>query len=120
MTPENITVARTSLKTLTQSIVSRADGDPQLALLMSAIQNACKVVAHDIRRAGIADLYGLVEGGEENATGDQVKKLDVIANDIWVSSLANSGVCCVLVSEEEPEPIVLNPKDGKTGGKHLI
>merc|ERR1719270_1961644 len=43
----------------------------------------------------------------ENSTGDDVKKLDFIANTIWVDCLKGSGVCCLLVSEEEEEPIVI-------------
>lgn len=48
-----------------------------MAMLMNSIQNACKVVSHAIRRAGISGMYG--QAGQENATGDDVKKLDVLA-----------------------------------------
>merc|ERR1719235_97077 len=101
---------------MTQFIMESAKGgeaEKELALLMNAIQNACKVVANSIRKAGIAGLYGLA--GEENATGDDVKKLDIIANNIWVESLTNSGVCAILVSEENEEPILIeqgNPSSG--------
>lgn len=70
-------------------------------------------MCHAIRRAGISNLYGLA--GDVNATGDDVKKLDVLANDIWIHSLENSGVCCILVSEENEEPIILDPAKTKTG-----
>lgn len=90
---------------MTQFITQTTQGDDELALLMNAIQNACKVVAHSIRKAGISGLYGSAD--ETNATGDDVKKLDIIANDIWVSSLTNSGVCAILVSEENEEPIIV-------------
>lgn len=43
--------------------------------------------------------------GSENATGDSQKKLDVLSNEMFVNALYNSGVCCVLVSEENEEPI---------------
>merc|ERR550532_152574 len=97
--------------TLTQSIVAGTQGDRQLALLMNAVQHACKVCANAIKKAGPCDLYGLA--GEVNATGDDVKKLDVIANTIWVDCLKNSGVCCILVSEEEETPIIIDT--GKAG-----
>merc|ERR1712232_74138 len=44
--------------------------------------------------------------------GDQ-KKLDVLANDMMINALVNSGVCSVLVSEENEEPIIVPP--GKSG-----
>merc|ERR1719436_1807791 len=92
--------------TLTQFIVEDTHGDQQLALLMNAVQHACKVCANAIKKAGPCDLYGLA--GVENSTGDDVKKLDIIANTIWVDSLKNSGVCCLLVSEEEEEPFIID------------
>eukprot|EP00811_Abedinium_folium_P035451 NODE_8240_length_1511_cov_11.906792.p1 GENE.NODE_8240_length_1511_cov_11.906792~~NODE_8240_length_1511_cov_11.906792.p1 ORF type:complete len:357 (+),score=102.51 NODE_8240_length_1511_cov_11.906792:121-1191(+) len=97
---------RVSLMTLTQNIVQVTGGDHELAMLMNAVQHACKVVADAIRKAGPCDLYGMAD--QVNATGDDVKKLDVIANDIWVQCLKSCGACCVLVSEEEPVPVVID------------
>jgi fructose-1,6-bisphosphatase I len=59
--------------------------------------------------AGIAGLYGL--DGSVNATGDDVKKLDVMSNDTFFSLLKRSGAVSVLVSEENPAAeVVDNPK----------
>merc|ERR1719326_770081 len=66
---------------------------------------ACKATSRACAKAGIADLFGLA--GEQNASGDDQKKLDVLSNDIFVDALANSGTCCVLVSEENDEPIIV-------------
>lgn len=49
--------------------------------------------------------------GIENSTGDDVKKLDLIADDIWVECLSRSGVCSFLVSEEQEEPVVMQDSD---------
>eukprot|EP00405_Crypthecodinium_cohnii_P018517 CAMPEP_0206482822 /NCGR_PEP_ID=MMETSP0324_2-20121206/39076_1 /ASSEMBLY_ACC=CAM_ASM_000836 /TAXON_ID=2866 /ORGANISM="Crypthecodinium cohnii, Strain Seligo" /LENGTH=350 /DNA_ID=CAMNT_0053960789 /DNA_START=99 /DNA_END=1151 /DNA_ORIENTATION=+ len=106
--PEMIS-KRVNTMTLTQFIVEDTQGDQQLALLMNAIQHACKVCANAIKKAGPCDLYGLA--GTENSTGDDVKKLDLIANTVWVDSLKHSGVCCLLVSEEEEEPIIIEDAD---------
>jgi len=94
--------------TLTQHLVKETGGNPELALLMNAIQHACKVCAHAIKKAGTCDLYGLAD--QINSTGDDVKKLDLIANTIWIDCLKASGVCCILVSEENEEPIVIEDK----------
>jgi len=95
--------------TLTQFIVTSVQGDRQLALLMNAVQHACKVTANAIKKAGPCDLYGLA--GIENSTGDEVKKLDVISNTIWCDCLKHSGVCCLLVSEEDEEPIIIQDEN---------
>merc|ERR1719324_2163738 len=91
--------------TLTQFIVKTTKGDRELAMLMNSIQHACKVCANAIKKAGPCDLYGLA--GEINSTGDDVKKLDIIANTVWVDCLKGSGVCCLLVSEEEETPLII-------------
>lgn len=100
---------RLSSLTLTQFIVTSTSGDRQLALLMNAVQHACKVCANAIKKAGPCDLYGLA--GTENSTGDEVKKLDIISNTIWVDCLKASGVCCLLVSEEDEHPIVIEEEN---------
>merc|ERR1712176_1701444 len=61
-----------------------------------------------VQRAGVAHLYGLA--GETNSTGDDQKKLDVLSNDMMINALVNSGVCSILVSEENEEPILV-PKE---------
>lgn len=85
--------------------------DHDLVILMNAIATSCKLITSAVQRAGIANLYGLA--GEQNSTGDDQKKLDVLANDMMINALVNSGVCAVLVSEENEEPIIVPP--GKSG-----
>mmetsp|Transcript_8725 Transcript_8725/g.29709 ORF Transcript_8725/g.29709 Transcript_8725/m.29709 type:complete len:313 (+) Transcript_8725:3-941(+) len=79
---------------------------------MQAIAVACKATARATRKAGIASLLGLA--GSQNSTGDDVKKLDILSDEIFVNCLLNSHACCVLVSEEQEEPIIVPPeKSGK-------
>jgi fructose-1,6-bisphosphatase I len=85
--------------------------DHDLVILMNAIGTSCKLITSAVQRAGVAKLYGLA--GEVNSTGDDQKKLDVLSNDMMINALVNSGVCSVLVSEENEEPIVVPP--GKAG-----
>jgi len=44
--------------------------------------------------------------GDQNATGDDQKKLDVIADKIWIECLQRCGVCGLLVSEEQEDVMV--------------
>lgn len=85
--------------------------DHDLVILLNALATSCKLITSAVQRAGIAQLYGLA--GEVNSTGDDQKKLDVMSNDMMINALKNSGVCCVLVSEENEEPIIVPA--GKAG-----
>jgi fructose-1,6-bisphosphatase I len=51
-----------------------------------------------VKKAGIANLYGIA--GSENTSGDQVKKLDIISNEVWINCLKNSKKVALLISEE--------------------
>jgi fructose-1,6-bisphosphatase I len=86
--------------------------DHALVILMNALATSCKLITSAVQRAGVAKLYGLA--GEVNSTGDDQKKLDVLSNDMMINALVNSGVCSVLVSEENEKPIIVPPhKAGK-------
>lgn len=43
-------------------------------------------------------------------TGDQVKKLDVLSNDLVINMLKSSFSACVLVSEEDKHAIIIEPE----------
>ncbi|KUF88372.1 hypothetical protein AM588_10001791 [Phytophthora nicotianae] len=104
--------------TLSRFILAEKEiqGNADLSVLFTSIELACKVIASSVRRAGLTGLYGL--DGSENSTGDQVKKLDVLANDIFVNSLKFSTKIEVMVSEEEEKPIVV--QNDSSGTKYCI
>ena len=79
--------------------------DKELTVLMAQLSLACKATSRACAKAGIANLFGMA--GEVNSTGDDQKKLDVLSNDFFVNALVKSGSCCVLVSEENEEPIIV-------------
>jgi fructose-1,6-bisphosphatase I len=93
--------------TLSRFILAEKDiqSNADLAILFSSIELACKVIASAVRRAGLTGLYGL--DGSENSTGDAVKKLDILANDIFINALKFSTKIEVMVSEENAEPIIV-------------
>ncbi|KAG1708814.1 hypothetical protein DVH05_022435 [Phytophthora capsici] len=91
-------------------------GNADLSVLFSSIELACKVIASSVRRAGLTGLYGL--DGSENATGDQVKKMDVLANEVFINSLKFSSKIEVMVSEEEVEPVCV--ENNSAGTKYCI
>lgn len=70
----------------------------ELSALLSSIRLAGKVVNQAINKAGLAEILG--KAGKENVQGESQAKLDVMANDVFVSTLRNRGVVCGLASEE--------------------
>lgn len=80
-----------------QSNHPEATGD--LSKIFRDIKFAAKIVNKDVRKAGLADILG--EHGTVNVQGEDVKKLDMIANEEFKSSLTLGGDCCAIISEEE-------------------
>ena len=83
---------------LAQERAGHADGE--LVILIDAVASACRRVASLVARASLSGNTGL-------ASGDEQKKLDVLANDVFVAAVRDCGRCSILVSEEEDEPIGL-------------
>lgn len=79
----------------------QSSGD--LTQLLASIQSAVKAVSAAVRRAGITELFGVA--GNVNVQGEEVKKLDVLANDLFINMLRSSYATCLLVSEENDNEI---------------
>ncbi|MEH6405885.1 MAG: class 1 fructose-bisphosphatase [Leeuwenhoekiella sp.] len=70
----------------------------ELSALLSSIRLAGKMVNQEINRAGLSEILG--KAGKENIQGEDQAKLDVMANDVFISTLRNRGEICGLASEE--------------------
>ncbi|CAH1796420.1 unnamed protein product [Owenia fusiformis] len=102
--------------TLTRFVLAEQRKHPEatgdLTQLITAICTAVKATSSAVRKAGIAKLYGIA--GTTNTTGDEQKKLDVLANDLFINMLKSSFTTCLLVSEENENCIeVETEKQGK-------
>jgi len=86
-----------------------AKGD--LSILINSIQLACKIVSNAAKKAGIYALYGL--SGDENASGDEVKKLDVFSNDCMINCISYSGRVGLMASEEMENEIIIDAEEPK-------
>ena len=88
--------------TLTQFILENRDQYPhstgQFTRLLNAVENASKFVSSKVRAAGLFELYGAE--GSTNVQGEQVKKLDVVANEAFITALRRSHAVSLIVSEE--------------------
>ncbi|KAM9541351.1 fructose-1,6-bisphosphatase 1-like [Salvelinus alpinus] len=105
----------TNVVTLTRFVQEegrKAKGTGELTTLLNSICTAVKAISTAVRKAGIANLYGIA--GSTNVTGDQVKKLDVLSNDLVINMIKSSFTSCVLVSEENERALIVEPeKQGK-------
>ncbi len=95
--------------TLTQHVLSAQARHPgargELSVLLTQIGVAGKLISAQVRRAGLIEVWGAT--GATNIQGEQVQKLDRIANDTFVEVLRRSGAVAAMASEEEDELIVV-------------
>ncbi|TKS84829.1 Fructose-1,6-bisphosphatase 1 [Collichthys lucidus] len=108
----------TNVLTLTRFVLEegrKAQGTGELTNLLNSICTAVKAISTAVRKAGIANLYGIA--GSTNVTGDQVKKLDVLSNDLVINMIKSSFTSCVLVSEEDEKAIIVEPDKRTTDGE---
>ena len=84
-----------------------------VAAVVGRIGRVAAVIAEELAHAALRDRLGYVGGS--NASGDQVKKLDVWAHETMVAALRETGACAALVSEESAEPVEM-----EAGGTHAL
>lgn len=89
--------------TLDEFIIQRQKDFPfatgELSGLLRDIGLASKIISREVNKAGLVDLAGRAETNA-NASGEEVQKLDVLADNMLISCLQNSGECCGIASEE--------------------
>ena len=86
-----------------QQLQSFSPEAQDLSALMSRIALAGKLIARRLSRAGLMEgVLGFT--GEVNVQGESVKKMDVYANDVFISVFQQSGLVCRLASEEMEKP----------------
>jgi fructose-1,6-bisphosphatase I len=86
-----------------QQLQSFSPEAQDLSALMNRIALAGKLVARRLSHAGLMEgVLGFT--GEVNVQGESVKKMDVYANDVFISVFKQSGLVCRLASEEMEKP----------------
>ena len=89
-----------------QQLQSFGPDAQDLSALMNRIALAGKLIARRLSRAGLVeDALGFT--GRENVQGESVKKMDVYANDVFISVFKQSGLVCRLASEEMEQPFYI-------------
>lgn len=105
--------------TLDEFILQRQKDFPfatgELSGLLRDIGLASKIISREVNKAGLADIAG--QAGTENASGEEVQKLDVLADNLLISCLKNSGECCGIASEENNTYV---PIESSLNAKYVV
>jgi fructose-1,6-bisphosphatase I len=85
------------VKTL-EHYLDESHASADLKRLLLEIASICAEISGQIRLGALAGIHG--DAGTGNVQGEQQKKLDVIANELFVQGLSKTKVVCGLASEE--------------------
>ena len=114
-------MSRFNVTTLGQFIIERQNEIPvakgEFSRLLRDIGIAAKTVSREVNRAGLAEILG--DAGSENVQGEDQKKLDVIANELFIDCLTRGGETCALASEENDDFIILDSPVSKNA-KYVV
>lgn len=88
----------------------------ELSHLLRNIALAAKRVNVEVNKAGLVDILG--DAGEINVQGEEVKKLDVFANDQFIRVLQH-GIACAGIASEEMDDFVAFDDDKSVNSKYV-
>ena len=88
----------------------------ELSNLLRDIGLAAKRVNVEVNKAGLVDILG--DAGEMNIQGEEVKKLDVFANNQFVGVLRH-GISCAGIGSEELDDIVIFDDEVSNNSKYV-
>ena len=91
--PERITITRFLV-----SEQRRLGKTGHFTALISDIVTACKMISSEVNRGALAGNHGFA--GSENVQGEEQKKLDVLANDLFMNMNTFGGNYIGMASEE--------------------
>ncbi|TVZ52479.1 class 1 fructose-bisphosphatase [Dokdonia sp. Hel_I_53] len=90
----------------------------ELSRLINSIRLAAKVVNHQVNKAGLVDITGTA--GETNIQGEDQQKLDVMANETFISTLTNRNIVCGIASEENDDFITIQGQGEDHNNKYVL
>jgi len=111
----------TKVITLGQFIIEKQADFPyakgELSRLLRDIGIAAKIVNREVNKAGLIDILG--NSGSMNIQGESQQKLDVYADEQFISALKCGGECCIVASEEN-EDIIFLDTDVSKNAKYIV
>jgi fructose-1,6-bisphosphatase I len=88
----------------------------ELSSLLRDIGLAAKRVNVEVNKAGLVDILG--DAGEMNVQGEEVKKLDVFANNQFVGVLRH-GISCAGIGSEELDEVLIFDDEISNNSKYV-
>src|SRR5689334_11619615 len=89
----------------------------ELSSLLRDIGLASKRINVEVNKAGLVDILG--DTGTVNVQGEDVKKLDVYANNQFIGALQH-GIACAGLGSEELADIVVFDDDVSNNSKYVV
>src|SRR3972149_9341864 len=106
--------------TLIEHVLTQQKAHPgatgEFSIMLTQIALAGKIISRELKQAGLAGTLGL--SGDTNVFGEEVKKLDQYANQIFVRTLKGSSLVCIVSSEEMAEPAEF--ECDQVGAKYVV
>ena len=106
--------------TLTEYLIEHRRRNPdatgEFNALILQVAQACKAISRAVAHGALADVLG--SHGSANVQGEEQKKLDVLADEIFLRATHWGGELAGMVSEENEAPIPLPASDQR--GKYLL
>lgn len=84
--------------------------------LFTDLVTAAKIISSQVRRAGLAGILGAT--GSKNVQGEEVQKLDELANETFIRTMEHGGHLCAMASEEMDDIILVDGRYPK--GNYVI
>lgn len=113
-------VINRNIQTLDEFIIQEMRKFPaatgELAGLLRDIGLAAKRVNVEVNKAGLVDILG--DAGSTNVQGEEVKKLDVLANTQFMGVLRH-GISCAGIASEEMDDIVVFDDETSNRSKYV-
>ncbi|NOT93496.1 class 1 fructose-bisphosphatase [Ferruginibacter sp.] len=89
----------------------------ELSSLLRDIGLAAKRVNVEVNKAGLVDILG--DAGSMNVQGEEVKKLDIFANNQFVGVLRH-GISCAGIGSEELDDVVIFDDEVSNASKYVV
>lgn len=89
----------------------------ELSSLLRDIGLAAKRVNVEVNKAGLVDILG--DAGSVNVQGEDVKKLDIYANNQFMGALKH-GIACAGLGSEELDEIVIFDDEVSNNSKYVV
>lgn len=111
-----MSVGMTLTKFLLEEQRRYPDSSGNFTALFSDLVTAAKIISSQVRRAGLAGIIGAT--GSRNVQGEEVQKLDELANDTFIQTMECGGHLAAMASEEMDDIVLVDGRYPK--GNYVI